>query len=612
MMSSRTPASLDRGETTPMGTANMSFLLDRLGQDCHPLQYLRELTQNSIQAIQRLTDPRGEVIWDVDWNVHTLTNRYKLCVIDAGIGMTGDEMVKYINQLSSSIHVQTVEGNYGVGAKVAAAPRNRAGLIYLSWKEGIGYTIHLWKDPTTGQYGLRRLQQPDGTLNEWAYVEDAVKPDAIREHGTMVILLGNEDDDDTMTPPEGTPTPSQWIARYLNTRYFAFPDGVTVKARQGWQFPRSNTDANVLRSVTGQRSYLDAHASAHGTVPLTGAKAHWWILRDEGALTQNSGFIASSGHAAALYQGELYEMLTGRAGVARLQAFGVIFGHNRVVIYLEPLVNGRVVPNTARTQLLLDGGSLPWEECAAEFRDPERMPQPIKDLIEEVAGGSVSSDHRQSIRERLRQVRDLFRISRYRPAPRGKLALDDESLVGGVASAQRETEPRSKGGGAGGRGSRAGDIYALFITARGTPGEEFILDREPNVRWVSVEEGTRTPPDLEDRAAKFLVQENLLLINGDFRVFADMVKRWCDRYAHVPGAQPVVSDVVREWFEQQLIEAVLGTLALRGSQLWTLEHLQQLWSEEALTAVVLPRYHIENNVKRTLGAKLGTLKDRVA
>jgi len=91
-----------------------------------------------------------------------------------------------------------------------------------------------------------------------------------------------------------------------------------------------------------------------------------------------------------------------------------------------------------------------------------------------------------------------------------------------------------------------------------------------------------------------------------------MVKRWCDRYAHVPGAQAVVNDVVHEWFEQQLIEAVLGTLALRGSQLWTLEHLRHLCSEEALTAVILPRYHIENNVKRTLGAKLGTLKDRVA
>jgi hypothetical protein len=31
----------------------------------------------------------------VDWNRHTLTDIYKLSVIDTGIGMTGEEMVTY-------------------------------------------------------------------------------------------------------------------------------------------------------------------------------------------------------------------------------------------------------------------------------------------------------------------------------------------------------------------------------------------------------------------------------------------------------------------------------------------------------------------------------------
>ena len=40
----------------PMAVAQPSFLLDRLGQDCRPEQFLRELTQNSIEAIA--PDPR--------------------------------------------------------------------------------------------------------------------------------------------------------------------------------------------------------------------------------------------------------------------------------------------------------------------------------------------------------------------------------------------------------------------------------------------------------------------------------------------------------------------------------------------------------------------------
>src|SRR5258708_11207463 len=159
---------------------------------------------------------------------------------------------------------------------------------------------------------------------------------------------------------------------------------------------------------------------------LSTAKAHWWILDDDPALTQNSGYVASSGHVAALYQDELYEMLTARAGVARLQAFGVIFACNRVVLYLEPSPSKDQVlsPNTARTHLLVNNAPLPWDDWAAEFRNG--LPQQISDLMEEVASGSTASDHRQAIRERLQQIRGLFRITRYRPPPKAKLVVDQK------------------------------------------------------------------------------------------------------------------------------------------------------------------------------------------
>ena len=121
---------LRRGEGNflAMTVHNIGFLLDRLDQDCHPLQYFRELTQNSIEAILR-TRVRGEIIWDMDWTGYDLDGLQKLCVIDTGDGMTGDEMVKFINQLSSSMSAQSFSGNYGVGAKIAAATRNPAGVL---------------------------------------------------------------------------------------------------------------------------------------------------------------------------------------------------------------------------------------------------------------------------------------------------------------------------------------------------------------------------------------------------------------------------------------------------------------------------------------------------
>jgi hypothetical protein len=597
-----------------MTVDNLGFMLDRLGKDCAPLQFLRELTQNAIEGIAATGGTAGgDVIWDVDWNRYMLEPTYKLSVVDTGIGMTGDEMVRYINALSASIHEQSISGNYGVGAKVAAATRNHYGLVYLSWKDGRGYMVHLWRDPEKGIYGLRQFERPDGTFGYWAYVDDDIKHKAIKKHGTMVVLLGDVADSDTMQPPPGTPSPSRWIARYLNTRYFRFPKDITVKAREGWEYPLSNTDTNVLRTVTGQEWYLIKHSTASGIATLTNAKARWWILKDEESLTQNSGFIASSGHVAALYQDELYELVTGRAGVAKLQSFGVIFGYPRVVIYLEPEPSEgiEITANTARTSLLQNGEPLPWSDWAAEFRS--NLPDAIKALMEEVGAAATGSDYRQSIKERLRQIADLFRISRYRPVKNGTHTIDPDAIVpGGKPSRGNESGENDGDGRTGGKGGRAGDIYSLFLSAKGIPGEEIRVDSDPKVIWVSVEDGTRTAPFLEDRSAKYLVDQNLLQINADFRVFTDMIDRWHERYKEVPGARIVIRDVVREWFEQTLRETIMGAQSLRDARQWSIQDFANALSEEALTAVVLPRYHIDVAIRRALGSKLGTLKDRIA
>jgi hypothetical protein len=593
--------------TLEMEVSNTGFMLDRLGQDCSPLQFLRELTQNSIEAIQQLPNQQGEIVWDVDWNRYDLTGIYKLACIDNGIGMTGEEMLEYINKLSSSMYQQAFDANFGVGAKIAAATRNHAGLIYLSWKDGVGYMTHLWRDPLTGKYGLQQLQRPDGTFGHWARVDDSIKPEMIKDHGTMVILLGNDADADTMTAPKEAASPSRWVQRYLNTRYFRFAEGTVLRSRQGWEYPRSNTDTNLLNRVTGQEAYLSQHREAAGSVPLTGATAHWWILKDEPALSQNSGHIASSGHMAALYKDELYEMLTARAGTARLQLFGVIFGYNRVVIYVEPDTDPRLTSTTARTALLLDNEPLPWADWAAEFR--EQLPQEIQDLMDAVTAGSSSSDHRQAIRERLQQIKDLFKMSRYRRTPAGSDTVDDSTLGGKSRESESTKNGQARGGG---KGGRAGDIYALFLAADGESAEEVLADTTPEVVWISASEGTRTPPFLEDRAAVYLPEKNLLQINTDFRVFTDMEERWCSFYSAIPGAAPVIRDVVHEWFEQALIETVLGVQALHGSQEWTPKDMADALSEEALTAAAMQRYHVDMATKRALGAKLGTLKDRSA
>jgi hypothetical protein len=517
--------------------------------------------------------------------------------------MTGPEMVEYINKLSSSLHQQSSGGNFGVGAKIAAAPRNLHGIVYMSWKEGIGHMIHLWFDPEEKVYGLKRWAKNHGEF--WTPVSNDLKPEQIKDHGTVVVLLGKSDDDNTMEPPPDTPMKSHWILRYLNTRYFRFPPAVKVRAREGWEIPRPDTH-NFLRVVEGQGAWLDKKAVAKGAVQLASAKAHWWILSE--TADKDSGHYAPGGHVAAVYQNELYEMVYGRAGLARLQAFGVIFGPDRVVIYVEPESTAErvIFPNIARTQLIAGGQPLDWSAWAAEFR--EKMPVEISDLQEKIGAQAGDHDYNKAISERLKQIKDLLRFMRYRRAKDGVAAIDPTiSIPGGIAGSSTRP-PSDENRLPGHKGGRAGDLYALFAESSPLQANPVDSITEPEVIWVSVEQGTRSPPNLDDRAAQFLLQQNKLMINGDFRVFTDMIERWTGHYSHIPGARATVKQAVEEWFQQQLVEAVVSAQALKRTGRWSLEELSRLWSEEALTAAVLPRWHIDQSIRRQLGHRLGSLK----
>lgn len=590
-------------QTLPMSVARMGFLVERLNQDCSPLQYLRELTQNAIESIQRLDKQTGEIRWDVDWPRFELSDDaiQKLCIIDTGIGMTGEEMVEYINKLSSSIHKQSATGNFGVGAKISAAPLNPAGLIYLSWKEGKGYMIHLAKDEVTGEYGLVRFTNGEF----WQHINSMVKPEIIQDHGTVVVLLGKDDAQNTVEPPPNVRMPRKWILRYLNSRFFKIPEGIELKVREGWDLPRGDKH-NFLRTVTGQGVWLDHHAQAKGSVELkdTGATAHWWIIK-EGA-DDNSGHYTPNGHVGALFQNEIYELVQGAAGIARLQAFGVVFGGSRVVIYLEPrdLTDRSVNANTARTQLLVGNEPMDWAAYAAEFR--ANMPSELADYQNDIGSVAGNGDYRRAIKERLKTVQDLFRFGRYRPSEGGRFTAVPTENSGGSAVRAGNSQSGGSGNG-GGRGGRRGDMYALFAENEGEAANFVALSNEPECRWVSIEDGTRSDGDLEGRAARYLAEQNLLLINGDFKVFADMEARWTLRYEHVPGAKQAIREVVREWFEQQLLEAVMSALALKQSIPMSVQELRELWSESALTSAILPRYHIDMSIKRILGQRLGKL-----
>ena len=151
----------------------------------------------------------------------------------------------------------------------------------------------------------------------------------------------------------------------------------------------------------------------------------------------------------------------------------------------------------------------------------------------------------------------------------------------------------------------------MFEKVGGTLGRKVKPDPFPTVRWVSVKDGTREHGDIEDRAAKYLADQNLLLANADFRVFGDMIAFFSREFADVPGIADLTREAVRGWFEQALVESVMGVQGLVNSKEWSQSDIDAAFSEEALTATVMQRYHVHFAVKRELGSKLGSRRSQV-
>ena len=91
-------------------------------------------------------------------------------------------------------------------------------------------------------------------------------------------------------------------------------------------------------------------------VDLSEARIYWWILDESDARAKASEMV-NVGHFASLFQDELYELRTGRAGVTRLHQFGVIFGYERVVLVDAAFGGGR--PGAVR-RFDAGRGRLPW------------------------------------------------------------------------------------------------------------------------------------------------------------------------------------------------------------------------------------------------------------
>lgn len=116
---------------------------------------------------------------------------------------------------------------------------------------------------------------------------------------------------------------------------------------------------------------------------------------------------------------------------------------------------------------------------------------------------------------------------------------------------------------------------------------------------------------MDDRAANYIFDSNLIKVNADFRSSQIWLNVGSNCAPLFLGSEALVGRLSKSsvnGFEQQRIETAMSAHALRKGGKWNTEEVCKFRDENALTAAVLPRYRVDVSIKRTLGQKLGTFK----
>ena len=153
--------------------------------------FLRELVANAVDASQKMKtlasngEFKGE-LGDLDVKVVLDESAKTLKIIDRGIGMTEEEVDKYINQIAFSsageflekYKDQNIIGHFGLGFYSAFMVATKVTIETLSWKEGAKAVR--WSCEGNTEYEMEECDKAGRGTEITLYLDD----DSAREYGT--------------------------------------------------------------------------------------------------------------------------------------------------------------------------------------------------------------------------------------------------------------------------------------------------------------------------------------------------------------------------------------------------------------------------------------------
>jgi hypothetical protein len=325
--------------------ANEAFLVSSTIERCPKTMMIRELVVNAIEAAGQADSHKR-----VDIMAVMIDGAPKLCIRNTGRGMSAAELDSICDLASSLYKENSLDANFGMGAKVASLPSNKHGLRYRSCKDGtVSEVILCQRD---GVYGRLRRPDADGQPVELVDATQTCQAEGgydLETDWTEVVLFGNAAAQNTVTDPyAGNPRmEADWLVKNLLLRFFRIPADVVVQL-----------SPEVLRGRPAQvmQTLADFGLTAAQTETVhtpSGILLHYRYDPEPAAV----GSIAHPGGLGCIvYKDEIYDPRTAARWGLDAPTYGIPFGAKFCSVFVELPGDYLVRPEGYRQFLRFRGG----------------------------------------------------------------------------------------------------------------------------------------------------------------------------------------------------------------------------------------------------------------
>ncbi len=591
-------------QVTPIKIADIDFTVSRQIEQCPKTMMLRELAMNAIEAAakasagRRIVEIKGKAVPECG-------DARKLAIWNTGPGMSSAELDHICDLAASLGKDMALEGNFGMGAKVASLPSNTLGMRYRSCRDGVVSQVVLGK--REGIYGKVWIPVDD-SFEEIVDVTEQVAGEheyRLNEDWTEVVLYGNRPDQDTVADPyNGDPKQDrQWITTYLYHRFYGLPEGVEVYLHEGTH-PRD-----------GRRQFkaIPERADAFGRVEAVdvgeGIRIHYLYdpaYQDGGHNKSISGSLTSSVSTAAIvFRDEMYDVRKGRKWAADAPAFGIPFGARHISVHVE-LPAGFPVRHEPYRRFVQLAGSDQRQVVVDDFAELvfRNRPEWLIEIINSLApkSSATTDDLRKELQDLLNQLR--VKTKSPREAEAG-LHLVEE---GGARGAR----PDHKNG-SGGDGDRSPLSPTDLIF---NPGGAKRADISKNLEQAPEIIPLRDPEQVEEKgitgkAARYVRETNQLFVNLTYSAVAAAQEDLGLRYATYDEPE-IVRELARQWAERLVMGRVgYAVVYAQAKQLireWTSDDVKKALEPESLSLAADGWRDAVSTAYRSISRRLGAAK----